>query len=385
MTSESSDESLPPEIDNIAIPLTLDTLAPWHRPRKQHVREYQWARYAKEFRDRQSRKGASKTLRYLTLPGVDFFDVEVIHNAIAESGHQIELTAFQSQANNRAIQARCHVRMESLIRRGAILDTAVVLPYSIEEIENTNSQAFISLSRRGPFDIVNLDACGSIAAPSKANKLIRAIHRIVEFQHSRLRQRWLLFITADMRKEDTCPDILEQLVAAITMNRRSDSNFENHFTNKCKEIGIKSERDVLNKNVTRDIFLKQIALGLSKWIIHLADESDFCVNSKIHYCYGTEGKDGSGPSMASLAYEFIPNMTPLNDRLNIGRASLPQTVQENYHLKALNSIFEMVDLDEELKDIDRRTSLAKSQLVLLRQAGYTEEALAQFASMYLTA
>ena len=36
------EDSLPPDIDEDALPLELNALAPWHRPRKQSVRERQW-------------------------------------------------------------------------------------------------------------------------------------------------------------------------------------------------------------------------------------------------------------------------------------------------------------------------------------------------------
>ena len=75
-----SESVLPTQLDEAAVPLQLDRLLPWHQPRKQFIRENQWKLYTSHLIERlQGRPSLnSRTLKYLTLPGIDQFDTEMI-------------------------------------------------------------------------------------------------------------------------------------------------------------------------------------------------------------------------------------------------------------------------------------------------------------------
>ena len=42
-----ADDVLPAQVDELAVPVDLDQLFPWHRPRKQLVREEQWLYFSR--------------------------------------------------------------------------------------------------------------------------------------------------------------------------------------------------------------------------------------------------------------------------------------------------------------------------------------------------
>ena len=48
-----ADDVLPPEIEELAVPADLDRIFPWHRPRKQLIREEQWMRYSRHLIERE--------------------------------------------------------------------------------------------------------------------------------------------------------------------------------------------------------------------------------------------------------------------------------------------------------------------------------------------
>ena len=48
-----ADDVLPEQIDEPAVPVELNELFPWHRPRKQLVREQQWLRFSKQLIERE--------------------------------------------------------------------------------------------------------------------------------------------------------------------------------------------------------------------------------------------------------------------------------------------------------------------------------------------
>ena len=94
------EDVLPAEVE-AAVPIPLDTLRPWHRPRKQFIREHQWMQISKEFIQRE-KDGPGLVIppeglpevRYLTLPGIDYLDVRLLATLCNELGCCLTSTGF---------------------------------------------------------------------------------------------------------------------------------------------------------------------------------------------------------------------------------------------------------------------------------------------------
>ena len=229
-----AEDVLPVRPDEPALPLPLDELAPWHRVRKQLVREHQWLHYSKRLIEHQRGRpalpeltGGRPEVRYLTLPGMDYLDVRLLAGLCDSLGCRLTSTGFQAGHEKNPFVARARFRQKSLIDAGYITPHSHTFARRFEEISERNSYAYRELERRAPFHIVNVDACGPIAAPTAAHsrRLVEALHRVVELQLGLMKGRWLLFVTTDVRPDSIAQDTLARLREAIYSNADANADF----------------------------------------------------------------------------------------------------------------------------------------------------------------
>lgn len=389
---EIAEEVLPIAGTSAAVPKELDTLAPWHRPRKQFVRTHQWqtltGRLLERTKDGPSLKAdlsGQFEVRYLTLPGVDHLDVRVVAECCAKHGCALTSTGFLAGGEDNPEIARAHVRLEALIEAQHVTEKSHTLRRNFEEISDEGSQAYEEILRRGPFHIVNLDVCGSLAPPSADHprRLIDALYRIVEMQLARSPGRWLLFLTTDARPDNFAKETLGKLNEAIRTNAASDDGFAKAA---CEVLGTASGPIDIAINTAGALrgapFLKLVSLGLGKWLLHLAESKGWTVKMERSYFYSTTKTSETYPSMPCLAFEFVPKNEGLNDPYGVTKAkpATPANVK-NPSMRVLEKVSEMSDLDS-LMDTDAtlREEMTGQTRSLLEEAGYAASALAALAT-----
>ena len=166
-------------------------------------------------------------VRFLTLPGIDYLDVRQLADVCRELGCSLTSTGFQSGGERNAYVARAQIREKDLIDAEHITSRSHTFPRRLEEIAHPNSQLYRDLKARGPFHIVNIDACGSIAAPRAdyPNRLIDAVYKIVELQLALMTGRWLLFVTVDVRPSSVASDTADKLYNTIFKNAEKNEEF----------------------------------------------------------------------------------------------------------------------------------------------------------------
>jgi len=381
------------DIEEIAVPIPLRELQPWHRPRKQYVRERQWKACASNLIDRLRASNASSIgdgkLKYLTLPGIDYFDVEVVGNAASAKGLSLEATGFLSEAEKEAIRARSEVRADSLIKSGVMEDTSITFPYSFEQIASPNGQAYREVRDRAPFHIVNIDACGSIAPPKaqQPSRIINALFSLVELQFQRMADPWCLFLTTDARFDNVSLDVMNAMSNAIRQNAHASAAFRDGATIAIGDEGEDLERALETSNANPRRFLNKFALGLTKWLLHNANEQGWDLKTKVFFCYSTKPTDEEGASMPCLAFEF--KKQPVNMADLYGAVQNPSPQDKNnvdYSMMALDRVQNMTDLDHHFRsNEDDRQEFAAKQRQLLVGAGYSLEALKAFDVQFMEA
>lgn len=388
---ESISESvLPVDVEQVAVPIILDTLQPWHQPRKQFVREQQWRLYAERLIRRLEGHLTleSGVVRYLTLPGVDQFDVEILGELCSEKDLNLEAVGFLAEAEKDPIRARTQVRTESLIKRGLIRDTSVIYPYRLEEVTARRGQAYRDVRSRAPFHIINIDACGSIAAPSAqhSTRIIDALHRLIEIQLNAATHPWMLFITTDARPENLSPQVNAALAEAIRENARESDEFRVGAISCFGAVDQTLDEALESAGDSNDSFVAMFSLGLTKWLLHNAAANSWDVKPKAFYSYSTTAHGSDATSMPCLAFEFAPRPIELRDQFG---AVIPDGInmqenRPNYSMEALRRATEIGNLDQRLEaDLQLRTELAERQLMLLRRSGYKDRALDEFRERFL--
>ena len=381
------DGVLPPTVDTPAVPVRLNKLFPWHRPRKQLVREQQWIYFSRRLITQERGKSTlpevsdrDPKVRYLTIPGIDYLDVRLLASLCRDLNCCLASTGFQSGGEGNAHVARAQLREKSLIDAGHITIDSHTFARRFEDITHTSGQAYRDLRRRGPFHIVNIDACGSIAPPSAghANRLIDALHRILELQFELMTGRWLLFVTADVRPDSIAQETLDQLCKAIIANADENEDFRALATPLLnpKEVDIRAAVKTASARAGTT-FLQLFSLGLAKWLLDLAKGKNWDMKTHHPYCYSTMPAQDDTPSMACLAFEFFPPPAGLQDRFGISRATpVPNAPLEDTSIRAANKIRDMANADCRITaDKTLRTHMTENLRRALAEAGYEPAAL----------
>ena len=383
-----TDDVLPAKTDDLAVPVELNELMPWHRPRKQFIREKQWIRFSERLIRRL--KGTSELpippqgdpeVRYLTLPGTDYLDVRLLGELCHNHGCCLTSTGFLAGGENNPRIARAKVREEALIKAGYITDNSYTFRRRFEEVTPAQGQAYREIQRKGPFHIVNIDACGSIAAPEAdhATRLIDAIHRIVEFQFANKTARWLLFVTANVSHESVAAETLCRLRKAVYENASENEDFRNSVLSLFGENGA-DITDVVSEasGRTGEEFLKLFSLGFAKWLLHLAHAKRWNIHTHSTYCYSTSYQgDGTPTMVCCLAFEFLPPPPGLPDRFQVSRAKPIAAGQgQDTSLRVVTKIAEMANLDDRMQACaELRERMIARTKQLLEEAGYSPEVL----------
>ncbi len=387
-----SDGVLPAQIDEPAVPVELNKLLPWHTPRKQLVREKQWIYFARRLiKNELGRPGLPQEgdvqpeVKYLTLPGIDYLDVKQLGEECKGLQCSLTSTGFQAGGEGNREAARAKVREQSLVDAGTITVKSHTFPRRFEDIVQVNGSAYRDLKSRGPFHIVNVDACGSVASPGAAhkNRLIDAVYRIVELQLELKKGRWLLFVTADVRPESLAPETLNKLCEAIYKNADENDVFRNTalpLLDSSAEDIREAVQDASEEAGTK--FLQLFGLGMAKWILHLARQKDWDMQTHHPYCYSTMPSSDETPSMVCLAFEFLPPPPGLPDLFQVAQAQpAPGPQHEDTSIRAAKKIRDMANADSQINtDESLRVRMVEKLRRLLEEAGYEQAVLADIGA-----
>ena len=379
---EIQDEVLPEEPDELAVPVELNTLKPWHRPRKQFIRKKLWIDCSRQLIRKEINGPGLQTpaegkpeVRYLTLPGIDYLDVRMLADLCNEQGCCLTSVGFLSgdEKTNRNV-ARAKVREFDLISAKFITSSSETYYRRFEEIAD-KGQAYRNLQHKGPFHIVNIDACGSVALPNAehATRLIDAIYRIVEFQLDNKSSHWLLFISTDIRPTSLNQDTFSQMHEAIFKNAKFSESFREKVLSMFGKNDVEIESVVAGAaNSCGEEFLKLFALSISKWLLHLARSKNWNMTTHDTYCYATGSSGNYAPTMVCLAFEFMPPLHGLNDPHSVARAQ-PAVGNEpgDTSIQAANMVADMENVDCRMKLCRKlREKMTNQVRQLLEEACY---------------
>lgn len=344
---------------------------PWHRPRKQYVREYQWRREILGLID--ADPGAYRTLKYLGLPGLDLLDLRYFHREVCETRDiGLRFLGFNRDAHsNGPKQIELNISLDEIRRLPRVDPSSEVVGENFSLLANQNSNAWRRANTHGPFDVVNLDLCDGFAAgepgPPDRNYYDATVN-LLGFQ-TRRPHPWLLLLTTRTDRQNIHVEVLEKLIDKYLDNlnchaafrEASDDNFQ-----------IATEQ-ALRKAVGTDCGTLCVFLtGLCKWFLSVMLQARPPVSIDLVSAIGYRVRSGAEhEDLMSLALRFEPTSQPLPDALGLAGHSATLPDEGALSVRALERIARRIDADNLLAgDGDLNERMIETTEQLLKLARY---------------
>lgn len=166
-------------------------------------------------------------------------------------------------------------------------------------------------NRIGPFDVINLDICGSVLATVGKGSYFDGIRKLCELQLRYGRAKpWLVFISTRAIRDQLEGVAKQELLKCILNNVENNARFGELLSEK-----VALEQSALLRELNNEQLLEHPALvsalgvGLGKWLLKLTMSAQPRVSVRLlqSYSYRVETAE---PDMLSLAFRFEPIIEP---------------------------------------------------------------------------
>lgn len=323
---------------------------PWHKPRKQFVRHFQWceliARLLEGFQPEDN------TLKYLGLPGIDLLDLRYFHSQICEPKNlNLRFLGFNSGASPTSnTNAELNISLDEVRRLPRIDARSDVIPDNFCRVAENDSIAWKKTKEFGPYDVVNLDLCDGFAAHEPSTNLnthYKALNKIITLQ-ARRKDPWLLFLTTRTGKQDINEQVSNKLLDTYSNNLSNHPKFKEDSK---KFLNIEDNESLLEITATPDGHLSVFLVSLCKWMLGLAlQQAPPCkieVNSTIGYRVDMRAEHDD---LVSIALKFEPTFGATHDPAGLSAVSDPSPDEGNLAVKILGRVLKRKSADSILAD-----------------------------------
>jgi len=355
------------------------TFKPWHKPRKQWIREFQWCKHAEDLISEVGEK--CESLSYLSLPGNDMLDIRTLHKVCEANEIMLRFLGFnaadehETQENDRNISHSEVHRLPFVDRQKSQIEWD-----RIEAIANDRTTAYKKLCSHAPYDIVNIDLCGSIGTTAvyEGRNIFEAVASLIDVQKTTRTEPWLLFLTTRSGKRSVKHSVLRQFIQFIENNCCEHDDFRDAL----------GEKTLLDSEALCDLkcalgttsdekFMTLFALGFSKWMLSQANNGhpSWAVNVLDIFAYNVyaEQKD-----MLSFAFKFTQQRTAAGDASNLTRRT-PQInggflEEKDQAIQIVEKYSEKIDIDQVIQESpELEQQLIEKSARLLKEARYCDE------------
>lgn len=354
--------------------------SPWHKPRKQWVREEQWLVQLRRLLNNRA-PGQGDAVSYAGLPGREFLDLRGFAAECAQRNLRFRYLGIGVPASGRhgLIAKASHQQLAGLDT--VLTESCVSRDDRFEALAREKSVLHNTVRGHAPFDLVNLDLCGNAAAdPPATGSFYDALRVLLEIQNQHQGRPWLLLMTTRADRYLTNSDAGERLAEGVRLNCKNDdfdAAFRNLFGDEVAEQGQSFEGW---SQVDAGVFPSVFVAGLSKWLIRLLASASpsRVVELKSFACYRVRDRDDE-PDMVSLVYRIVPRSPKISDPSGLASPVEPDEAEPAIATRMLKRISKKKDVDEVLDDPEVLASYRKNATAAIRDAGGDADAYCKWA------
>ena len=344
---------------------------PWHRPRKQFVREKQWAQQISLLIAETTPE--SGIIKYLGLPGDDLLDLRHFHNTICTpKGIKLKFLGFNRGINQGSDhKASLEVSLDEIRKLPNVDFTSDIIGDDLTNIALPRSIAWKRSFNMGPFDVINIDLCDGFAKQAVNDfkeTHYNTLNQLVTWQ-ARRKDPWLLFLTTKSDTEGVNDGVFETL-KQIYIKNLSDCESFLGSSGECFSV---TDTSSLESYCSGPAGFSNIFLtSLSKWILTLGlgqnPPSKVEVKSVMGYKVSS---NASFPDLISIAIKITPTFHSTPDPVGLANQDI-ETIDECVLAnRILKAVHKQRDVDDILANNDElMNEMIKATIDLLEQARY---------------
>lgn len=349
---------------------TIQEYSPWHKPRKQWVRQEQWWKNLKLLVEKHTSMNLpERKIRYFGLPGPELLDADFFSKEMEGNAQYDDLKiVIHGLVNSVDMKIKAESRLNQLVDRPNIDKTSEVEHFDFESICNINALAWQKIRKFAPYHLVNLDFCGKVLQ----EKTLGAVYQLLNYQFQKLSEvPWLFCLTTkidisgnDLELLDRLDDYLHNKLMDEDIN---DSELDKYF--KAVHESIIKKIKISNHINDFKLFSEMYVIGFLFWIIinALKNKVSFKLKSAAKYSVSQAGH----PDMFSFVFEFTKKIDIAQDASGLVPISVTSQIRENALTRkksAIRRLSEAKDVDKFLSsNIDAlRTFVDQTKTLLLR-------------------
>jgi hypothetical protein len=354
---------------------TYKPFLPWHRPRKQFVRDRQWTQQISRLL--QDHPPIDNVLRYLGLPGVDLLDLRYFDSAICQpKAVSLCFLGFNNAARPATTAGtELNISIDEVMKSPSVHPRSEVIRDDFASVANTNSLAFKSAKSLGPYDVINLDLCDGFGAKSSeksGSSYYDAVNSLLSLQ-SRSKRPWLFLLTTRADKPNIDPDILAKMIEKYLKNLNACQLFAD--ASKTHHL-IENEQNLIKALDTSIGILSVFLVGLSDWLLGLSMAQQPPTKIEVISVIGYKVDDRSDrEDLISLAFRFTPTFLPVIDEMGLAQEQAPAIDRCDLLARASKKVSTRLNVDKLLhEDVELNQTMIDATASLLAQARYDEKA-----------
>lgn len=349
---------------------------PWHKPRKQFVRDRQWCNEILELVNEVA--PTNNTLTYLGLPGDDLLDLRYFHDQICKPNKlMLKFLGFNNSEEAKATATiELNISKHEISKLEFISAESLIISDDFCQISTDSSIANKRSKNMGPFDVINIDLCNGFAKlphddENFTENHYNTLYKLMAFQQRR-KDPWLLFITTRCGLDHIDSSVLKILKKIYGNNLNScplfqeasmiDYNFDNLES---LDQFIESEKGA------SDVFL----IGLCKWIASIGLSMNPKVKVEVKSAYGYKVLHSvKHLDLTSICLKIIPTDITQQDSAGLAKIEAANIEECEVAVQALKTICYQHDVDTMLSnDPELKSQMVKATGELLGLARYNIE------------
>lgn len=366
---------------------------PWHKPRKQYIRNHQWNRVTAKLIEHLKLKEKARPLQYLSLPGSDLLDVRSLYSICAKEEVRLKFVGLNEvTAGDKESMMDQVISINELRGLQFIDPSSDVYADQLERLCVTNSIAQQQVIKPSTsYDVINIDLCRSmLESPPKEkhSNYYNALYRLLRHQADNRTEDWLFFVTTRTNRDMVNDDAFRTFVAVL----EKIFDLDQSVYDKCNELRIFGdevlvERRIVCEKIDPISYNNLVSAGIGKWVLGALSDNKPAHKSKMMTLFGYNvfPKNDSPCDMMSFGFwcKHIPNKAEdtfglAGSGVNLSTESADLAVSKA-RVAVIESVSKVVDVDLQMSNDSTFEEMLNASCALMKSARYDIESYINWA------